>query len=111
MLGDDRERYCAVCDRSVLNLSALSEAEIAELRGPMCVRLEKPRRRLPLVAAAAALSVAIVTGEARADLPPPEDAPKQQAANRKRQKPPRKKAREKPKYDPADEPMGMVMKF
>ncbi len=41
MVGDDRERHCAVCERDVINLSALTQAEAGEVlsRGSLpCVR-------------------------------------------------------------------------
>ena len=45
MLGSERERRCARCEKQILNLSALSHAEIAQLmsREGVCVTLEVNR--------------------------------------------------------------------
>ncbi len=43
MEGDDRERHCSICSKSVYNLSAMTradaEAVIVEREGKLCVRL------------------------------------------------------------------------
>lgn len=45
MVGNERTRHCARCDKQIHNLSVLSEAEIAELasRADVCVSLEVKR--------------------------------------------------------------------
>lgn len=41
MTGDERERFCSVCQRNVFNLSEMTEEEISELlsRSDVCARL------------------------------------------------------------------------
>jgi hypothetical protein len=52
LLGDDRQRYCAACDKHVTNLSSMSRAEaeafLGENKAPICVRVEVDERDEPV---------------------------------------------------------------
>jgi hypothetical protein len=89
MAGDDRVRFCGLCEKNVYNLSAMSRAEAEDLvrarEGRLCVRLyqrsdgtvitsdcpvgvQRIRARIAAMTASAALVLGILTGRARADL-------------------------------------------
>jgi hypothetical protein len=95
MAGDERVRFCGLCEKNVYNLSAMSRADAEALvrarEGRMCIRMyqrsdgtvltsdcpegvrreklrHRIRARIAAMTASAALVIGLITGRARADL-------------------------------------------
>jgi len=90
MVGDEKRRHCTRCDKQVLNLSMMTEAEARKAlfgKGPMpctralvnaegLVKLLPTRSRPRELAAGAALTLALassLTARADATIPPPSE--------------------------------------